>query len=105
MERRPAIQLPAPLSVRILGVAMTCVLSGLGLLALATGHTEERWTRYGYTGPLTGAPAHAFGLAMVFFGLLPMVLAMRTPKSAMRLALVSVILGLVTLFVGPALLA
>ena len=105
MEKRPAIQLPAPLSVRLLALAMTGVISGLGLLALVTGHTEERWTRFGHAGPLSGSPAHAFGLAMFFFGLLPLVLVMRSPKSAMRLAVSSVLLGLLALFIGPALLA
>ena len=105
MEKPPAVQLPAPVFVRLLALAMTLVISGLGLLSLVSGHTEERWTRYGHTGSLEGAPAHAFGLAMFFFGLLPLVLAMRTPKSAMWLAVSSVVLGLVTLFVGPALLA
>jgi hypothetical protein len=104
MEKRPALQLPAPVSVRLLALAMTCVISGLGLLALVSGQTEARWTRHGYTGPLEGAPAHAFGLAMFFFGLLPLVLAMRTAKSAMRLAVSAVVLGLLTLFAGPALL-
>lgn len=104
MTSRPAIELPAPLSIRLLAVAMTCVISGLGLLALVSGQTEERWTRHGHTGPLEGGPARAFGLAMFFFGLLPLVLAMRTPKSAMWLAVSSVVLGLLTLFAGPALL-
>ncbi|MGY3265496.1 hypothetical protein [Lysobacter sp. HA35] len=105
MEKRPALQLPAPVSVRLLALTMTFVISGLGLLALVSGHTEERWTRYGHTGSLEGAPAHAFGLAMFFFGLLPLALAMRTPKSAMWWAVSAVVLGLLTVFVGPALLA
>ena len=105
MEKRLAIQLPAPLSVRILALAMTCVISGLGVLALVSGHTEERWTRYGHTGPLQGAPAHAFGLAMFFFGLLPLVLVVRTPSSAKRLAVAAAVLGLLSVFAGPALLA
>lgn len=104
MPSVPPIQLPAPLHIRLLALAITCVISGLGLLALVSGHTEERWTRYGHAGPLEGAPAHAFGLAMLFFGLLPLVLAARTPKSAMWLATSSVVLGLLAVFAGPALL-
>lgn len=104
MEKRPAIQLPAPPYVRLLALGMSCVMSGLGLLALVSGHTEERWTRYGQVGPLDGSLAHAFGLAMFFFGLLPLVLVTRTVKSAMWLAVSSVMLGLLTLFVGPVLI-
>ena len=105
MATPPAVQLPAPLVVRLLAVVMTCVISGLGLMALVTGHAAGRWTRYGYAGPLEGSPAHAFGLAMFFFGLLPLALAMRSPKSAVRLAVASAVLGLLSVFVGPALLA
>lgn len=100
MTNRPAIELPAPLYIRLLAIVMTAVMSGLGLLALVTGHTEERWTRYGQAGPLEGVPAHAFGLAMFFFGLLPLALAMRTLKSAMWLATSSVALGLLSVLVG-----
>ena len=104
MPNRPPLQLPAPLSVRLLAVAMSCVISGLGLLALCSGHTEERWTRYGHAAALEGAPAHAFGLSMVFFGLLPMALVMRTPRSAVWLGGVAVVFGLLAVFAGPALL-
>lgn len=80
---------------------MTFVISGIGVLALATGHVEERWTRLGYAGPLEGGSARAFGLSMFFFGLLPLMLAMRTPKSAAWLGTIAVVLGFIALFAGP----
>ena len=102
--RRPPLQLPAPLSIRLLALGMSCVFSGLGLLALISGHTEGRWTRHGYAGPLEGTPAHAFGLSMFFFGLLPLALAMRTPRAAQWLGGLAVTLGLLSVFAGPFLL-
>ena len=91
MTSRPAVQLPARLYVRLLALVISCVISGIGLLSLIIGHLEA-------------APAHAFGLSMFFFGLLPLALAMRTPKSAVWLAGTSVVLGLSALVVGPTLL-
>jgi hypothetical protein len=83
---------------------MTCVLSGLGLLALATGSVEARWTRHGYTSALQGDSAHAFGLTILFFGLLPLALVARSRRAAMWIATSAVVLGLVSVFVGPYLL-
>ena len=100
MEARPPIQLPAPLHVRLLAVAITCVISGLGLSALVTGYSEGRWTRYGYASPLEGAPAQGFGLSMLFFGLLPLALAARSPRAAMWIATSAVVLGLLSVFFG-----
>ena len=98
MTSRQPLPLPAPLSVRLLAILTCCAISGSGALALISGHVGERWTRYGYTGPLDGARAHSFGLAMIFFGLLPLALCARTPRSAMWIACVSAAAGLVTVF-------
>lgn len=101
MTSRPPLQLPAPLYVRLLAIVMTCVVSGLGLLALVTGHVEERWTRHGYTAALDGALAHAFGLSIFFFGLLPLMLAARSPRAAKWIGSLAVTLGLLSVFIGP----
>lgn len=100
MTARQPLQLPAPLYVRLLAVLMTCVLSGLGLLALVTGHVEGGETRYGHTAPLEGAAAHGFGLSIFFFGLLPLALVARSRQWAMGIATSAVVLGLLSVFAG-----
>jgi hypothetical protein len=101
MATRQPLQLPAPLYVRLLAIVMTCVISGLGAAALVSGYVGERSTRFGYTGPLQDGPAHAFGLAMLFFGLMPLTLCARSTRSAMWGACSSVALGLLSVFAGP----
>ena len=86
MTDSPAVQIPAPLSVRVLAVALSCLLSGVGLLSLTIGYLED-------------APVHVFGICMFFFGLLPVALAMRSRKSAAWVASASVLLGLSALVV------
>lgn len=88
MTSRATVQLPAPLYIRLLAIVVTCAISGVGLLSLIIGHLER-------------APAYAFGLGMVFFGLLPLSLAMRTAKSALWLAGISAVLGAGSLVFGP----
>ncbi|MFC5498590.1 hypothetical protein ACFPOE_13670 [Caenimonas terrae] len=97
---RQPLRLPAPLYVRLLAILITGVFSGLAALALVTGHVGERWTRLGYAGPLEEGRAQSFGLAMLFFGLLPLMLCARTPRSAMWVASISVVLGLICVFAG-----
>lgn len=104
MRKSPAAPVTVPLYVKLLAVVMTFVVSGLGVLTLATGHVAERWTRYGYAGPLEGGLAPAFGLSMFFFGLLPLMLLMRSPKAAAWLGGVAGFLGLLAVFAGPWLL-
>lgn len=87
----PALRLPARLYVRVLAVAVSCVISGIGLLSLIIGHLES-------------APVHSFGICMFFFGLLPLALAMPTPKSAACVAGASLVLGLSMLVLRPTLL-
>lgn len=100
MPAREPLQFPAPLSVRLLAVLMTCVMSGLGLMAMFTGHVEGSWTRYGYKGPLEGATARHFGLSIFLFGLLPLMLLARSPRSAKRFAVGVVVLALLSVFFG-----
>ena len=87
MRSRPPLQFPAPLYVRILAVLGSCVFSGIGPLAVLSGHVEERWTRYGYTGPLDGGLAHCFGATVFFLGLVPLMLAAPSARAAKRVAL------------------
>jgi hypothetical protein len=79
---------------------MSCVFSGIGVLALVSGHVEARWTRYGHTAPLEGAAAHAFGLSIFFFGLLPLMLAASSPRVAKWIGCISAALGLLSVFGG-----
>lgn len=100
MTSRKPLQLPAPLHVRLLVILMSCVISGLGVLALVSGHVEERWTRYGHTAALDGAPAQSFGLSIFFFGLLPLMLAARSPRSAMWIGSLAAGLGVLSVLAG-----
>lgn len=79
---------------------MTCVFSGLGVLAWVTGHVGERSSRLGPTGPLEGAAARHFGLSIFVFGLLPLVLLARSRGGAMRFAASVVVSGLLSVFLG-----
>lgn len=98
-NRQPP-KLPAPLEVRLLAVVMTAVVSGLGVMHIVTEHVAERWTKHGYTGPLEGSAAEAFGLSMLFFGLLPLMLAAPSRRSAMWIAAAAVTGGLASLLLG-----
>jgi hypothetical protein len=100
MTTRPPLQLPAPLSVRVLAVVMSCVISGSGLLAFVTNYVGARSTRYGDTGPLAGAAARHFGVSIFLFGLLPLVLLARSPRSAVWFATAVVALALLSVFFG-----
>jgi hypothetical protein len=93
------------LAVRLLAVLMTCVVSGLGLLAIYTRHAPERWTRLGYAAPLEGDEATVFGLSLFFLGLLPLMLFARTPKAAMVFGTIVGTLTVLTVFVGIRFLA
>lgn len=79
---------------------MTCVFSGVGLLALYARHAPERWTRFVYAAPLDGAAATVFGLTIFFFGLLPLMLTASSAKSAMAFGSAVATLGLLSVFIG-----
>ena len=104
MTSRQPLQLPAPVYIRVLAVFGSCVFSGLGLLAIVSGHVEERWTRYGHTGALDGTLAQGFGLSIFFFGLLPLMLAARSVRVAKWIGCLAVALGLASVFVAPLIL-
>lgn len=71
-EADPPPSLVQPLAARIVAALMTLVISGLGALCFFSGHAPERWTRFGYVGPLSGDPAQGFGIVMFVIGLLPL---------------------------------
>ena len=89
-----------PLYIRLIAVAITCAVSGTGLLALYTSHAPERWTRFGYAASLDGAAATVFGLTLFFFGLLPLMLTASSAKSAMWFGSIVAGLGLLSIFMG-----
>lgn len=98
--QREPLKLPGPLSARLIAVAMTCIFSGLGAAHFVTEYAPDRWTKHGYTGPLEGSTAEAFGLSMFCFGLLPLMLAAPSRRSAMGIAAVAVTGGLASLFLS-----
>lgn len=90
----------APLHVRLLAFAITCVVSGLGLLALYTQYAPERWTRYGRADALQGDPAVIFGLTVFCFGLLPLMIWFKSQRAALLFGGLVGTLGVVSLFGG-----
>lgn len=83
-----------PVPVRLLAIAMTCVFSGLGLLAFWTEYAPARGTRFGPVDALVGTPAALFGLSVFCFGLLPLMLLARTRQGALVFGSVVAALGL-----------
>lgn len=100
VREKPKQGSPQPLVVRLLGVLMTLVFSGVGALALVFDHAPERWTKLGYVAPLDGIPAHHFGLAITLFGLMPLMLAAPNRKWALWIGILPCLLGLAVLFFG-----
>lgn len=91
--------------LRLLAMLMTLVVSGIGLLAVFTQYAPERWTRFGYTAPLEGHVATVFGLSVFFFGLLPLMLTARSPRTAAVFGSVVGTLGMLCTFIGVRLMA
>lgn len=98
-ELRPGPH-PIPRYVRALAVLIAAVVCALGLLAINTGYVEGRWTRFGYAGPLAGEGARSFGMAIMWFGLMPLALLARSPRSAAWFASSMAVLGLLSLFLN-----
>ena len=61
---------------------ITVVVSGMGVLAVATHYAPERSTRFGLTSALQGAQADAFGITIFFAGLFPLGLLFGTARRA-----------------------
>lgn len=77
---------------------MAAVVCAQGLLALGTGYVGGRWTRFGYAEPLAGEGARSFGMAIFWFGLMPLALLARSPRSAAWFASSVAVLGLLSVF-------
>ena len=71
---------PIPLYVKAVAALMTLVVSGLGLLAFFSRYAPPRWTRFGYMAALEGSSAQTFGLALFFYGLIPLMFFARSAK-------------------------
>ncbi len=95
---------PFPLYVKLLAVAMSLVVSGLGVIALVAGEAPARWTRHGLAGPLIGSQAQVYGLSLLFFGLLPLMMLMKSSKAAAWFGTAVALLGLCSVFFGAYLL-
>jgi len=89
-----------PTAVKVLAVLMTVVVSGLGVMAIATHYAPERSARYGLIPALQGAQADAFGLTIFFVGLLPLGLLLGSGKRAARFGCIVGALALGSLFIG-----
>ena len=86
------------MAVRVLGVLMSVVFSGSGLLSVFTGYAPERSTRFGMTGPLFGELAASFGITIAIFGLMPLALCAKTARGAGAFASACAVLALAHLF-------
>ena len=70
------------MTVRLLAVLITLVVSGIGILAVASHYAPEQSTRYGLMAALEGAQADAFGITVFFAGLLPLGLLLGSARRA-----------------------
>ena len=89
-----------PATVKVLAVLMTLVVSGIGVLAVATHYAPARSTRYGILPALQGAQADAFGVTIFFVGLLPLGLLLGSARRAAWFGCIVGLLVLVSLFIG-----
>ena len=94
----PSQHIPATVKVR--AVRMTLVVSGIGVLAVATHYAPARSTRYGILPALQGAQADAFGVTIFFVGLLPLGLLLGSARRAAWFGCIVGLLVLVSLFIG-----
>ena len=91
---------PLPLYVKAVAALMTLVVSGLGLLAFFSRYAPPRWTRFGYMAALEGSSAQTFGLALFFYGLIPLMFFARSAKQAGWIGAVVATLGTLILVMG-----
>ncbi|MGV8960288.1 MAG: hypothetical protein ACOH1V_07855 [Stenotrophomonas sp.] len=89
-----------PAVVKLLALLMTLVVSGIGVMAIATHYAPERPTRYGLIPALHGAQADAFGVTIFFAGLLPLGLLLGTAQRAGWFGFMVSLLVLASLFIG-----
>jgi len=91
---------PIPATVKVLAVLMTLVVSGIGVLAVATHYAPARSSRQGILPALQGAQADAFGVTIFFAGLLPLGLLLGSARRAAWFGCIVGLLVLVSLFFG-----
>ena len=91
-DRQPSV------AARILGVLVSVVFSGTGLMSVLTEYAPERSTRFGMAGPMFGEMAVSFGITIALFGLMPLALLARTAKGAGLFASACAMLALAHLF-------
>ena len=88
------------MAVRLLAVLITLVVSGIGMLAVASHYAPQRWTRYGLIPALQGAQADAFGITVFFAGLLPLGLLLGSARRAGWFGCIVGLLIVASLFIG-----
>ena len=91
---------PIPAIVKVLAVLMTLVVSGIGVLAVATHYAPARSSRHGILPALHGAQADAFGITIFLAGLLPLGLLLGSARRAAWFGCIVVLLVLASLFIG-----
>ena len=91
---------PIPIAVKLIAVLITIVVSGIGVLAVATHYAPERSPRYGLMPALHGAQADAFGVTIFFVGLLPLALLLGTSRRAGWFGCIVGLLVLASLLIG-----
>ena len=91
---------PIPIAVKLLAVLMTFVVSGMGVLAVATHYAPERSTRFGFVTAMHGAQADAFGITIFLAGLLPLSLLLGTARRAGWFGSIVGLLMLASLLIG-----
>ncbi|MFD0739771.1 hypothetical protein ACFQZQ_10810 [Lysobacter koreensis] len=79
---------------RWLALIIALLVIAYGAYIIVQAHAPERFTRFGYAGPLFGNDARAYGLVVVLLGCLPLLLLCRTPRQA---ALFGALLGILLL--------
>ena len=97
MDKSPQ---PIPIAAKLIAVLTTLVVSGMGVMAVATHYAPERSTRYGLMPALHGAQADAFGVTVFFAGLLPLGLLLGTARRAGWFGCIVGLLILASLFIG-----
>jgi hypothetical protein len=86
-ERRP------PLAARLVALAMTLVLVGVGLLAASSGHFVGH-TRLAGEVVLDGRPAVVMGFGLALLGLAPLGFWMPTARSAGGWTAITLVAGI-----------
>ena len=91
---------PVPVAAKLLAVITTVVVSGIGVLAVATHYAPERSTKYGLMPALHDAQADSFGVTIFLVGLLPLGLLLGKPRRAGWFGCIVGVLVLASLAIG-----